>query len=146
MTDNPVVYDQFVVRDPDPDFRYRWCNERDRSMLQKLNVGWEVDRTGKSELPSLLPTGQEVEAPAGGTIRKRGDLVLMRIPKAVYEERVEKPRRQAAERQNVSVDTMVRQADEAAKKALRQAGYKESQIRESHVFGTSDQPGFDNVR
>jgi hypothetical protein len=145
MTDN-APYDQFVVRDADPNFRYRWCNERDRAMLQKMNVGWEVDKEGKDELPNLLPKGQEVENPAGGTIRKRGDLVLMRIPKAVYEERVEKPRRQAAERQNVSVDTMVRQADDAAKKALRRAGYRDSQIRDAHVFGTSDQPGFDDKR
>jgi hypothetical protein len=144
MTDS--VYDQFVVRDPDPDYRYRWCNERDRAMLQKMNVGWEVDREGKDELPNLLPKGQEVEAPAGGTIRKRGDLVLMRIPKAVDEERVERPRRQAAERQNVSIDTMVRQADDAAKKALRRAGYKDGQIRDAHVFSTTDTPGFDDKR
>jgi hypothetical protein len=142
MTDSP--YDQFVVRDPNPEFRYRWCNERDRAMLQKMNVGWEVDKEGKNELPSLLPKGQEVESPAGGTIRKRGDLVLMRIPKSLYEERVEKPRRQAAERQNVSIDTMVRQADDAAKKALKRAGYRDSQIRESHVFSTTDEPGFDD--
>jgi len=141
MTDSP--YDQFVVRDANPDFRYRWCNERDRAMLQKMNVGWEVDKAGKNELPDLLPAGQSVENPAGGTIRKRGDLILMRIPKAVYEERVEKPRRQAAERQNVSIDTMVRQADDAAKKALKRAGYRDSQIRESHVFSTTDQPGFE---
>ena len=146
MTDNAPLYDQFTVKDPDPNFRYRWCNERDRAMLQKLNVGWEVDRSGKDEMPNLLPAGQQVENPAGGNIRKRGDLILMKISKDVYEERVEKPRRQAAERQNVSIDTMVRQADEAAKKALRRAGYKESQIRESHVFSSTDQPGFDNVR
>jgi hypothetical protein len=115
-------------------------------MLQKMNVGWEVDKEGKDELPNLLPAGQAVENPAGGTIRKRGDLILMRIPRDVYEERVEKPRRQAAERQNVSIDTMVRQADEQAKKALRRAGYRDSQIRESHVFSTSDQPGFDGNR
>jgi hypothetical protein len=146
MTDRPQVYDQFVVRDPDPNYRYRWCNERDRAMLQKMNVGWEVDKDGKDELPNLLPAGQAVENPAGGTIRKRGDLILMKIPRDVYEERVEKPRRQAAERQNVSIDTMVRQADEQAKKALRRAGYRDSQIRESHVFSTSDQPGFDGNR
>lgn len=131
----PPAYDRFTVRDPDPNYRYRWCNVRDRAMLQKLDVGWEVDNTQKNQLPpEIASSGQSIANPGGGTSTTRGDLILMRIPKAVYEERVEKPRRRAAERQNVSLDTMVQQANDSTRKALERAGYKPDQIRAKHVF------------
>ena len=107
--------DRFTVVDPDPNFRYRWCNTRDRAMLQKTDVGWEVDRTQKSKLPPEASGGAPAVEGAGGTATVRGDLILMRISKDVYEERVEKPRREQAERQGVSLDTMVQQADEQAR-------------------------------
>jgi len=139
--------DRFAVKDADPNYRYRWCNTRERTMLGKLDVGWEIVK-GPSELPPEVASalGQSTEAPAGGTTRTRGDLILMRIHKDLYEERVEKPRRAAAERQGVSLDTMVQQANEQAKRALKDKGYKDSQIRDALVFQDSDRPGFDSTR
>lgn len=139
MTDkvqDPPAFDMFTVHGADPNFKYRWCNSRDRNMLQKHNVGWEVDRTPANELPpEIARMGQTgTENVGGGTTRMRGDLILMRISKEAYEERVEKPRRRAAERHGVSLDTMVQQADENTKKALRDKGYKPDQIRNRHVF------------
>jgi len=139
MTDKdkeaPPMFDQFTVHGADANYKYRWCNTRDRAMLAKRNVGWEVDRTAPDDLPpEIARQGQATENVGGGTTRMRGDLILMRIPKAVHEERVEKPRRAAAERQGVSLDTMVQQADENAKRSLKAKGYKPESIRSRHVF------------
>jgi hypothetical protein len=54
----------------------------------------------------------------------RGDLVLMRIRKEAYEETVGEELRAARDRQNVSLDTMVQQANENARNAAKQAGLK----------------------
>lgn len=138
------MIDRFTVKDKDPNFVYRWCNTRERAMLEKVDIGWQVVR-GASELPAELQNslGQASESTAGGTTRTRGDLMLMRIPKDVHKERVEKPRREAAERQGVSYETMVAQANEQTRKQLRDKGYKGDQIRGNHVFLSSDRAGFE---
>jgi len=141
-------YDRFHVANKDPNYVYRWANSRDRVMMEKLHVGWEVDRTQPAEIPIEVAKaiGQETANPGGGTTVTRGDVILMRIQKDTYEERVEKPRRAMAERQGTSLDTMVQQANENTKKALRDRGYKPSSIRTSHVFLDSDDGNINEQR
>ena len=130
--------DRFFVKEKDPNFVYRWCNEKDRVMFERQFQGYEVV-TGPAELPPLLG-GQSSENPTGGTVRRRGDLILMRIPRDAFEEKIRKPIREARERQEASVDTMIYEANEAAKRQLRTAGYDGQQLRARMVFNDQE-PG-----
>jgi hypothetical protein len=139
--------DMFFVPDKDPNFEYYWANQADRNMIQMTGDGWEVVR-GASELPGLALdplrqiTGQENETPVASEVRRRGDLILMRMPKDLYDERVRQPEIAARERQQCSLDTLVERANESSRAALQRANQK--QIRPRHVFQTSDDNKFDD--
>jgi len=125
--------DLFTVADSDPAFVYRWVNQRTENVLRRRGQGFEVV-TGEAELPQGLLKVQSTENPTGGTVRQRGDLILMRCPRAVYEEKVLKPRRLAQERQSVTFDTIIQQTNEDIQRRMRAAGLKGDAIRKDMVF------------
>ena len=138
--------DMFFVPDRDPNFEYYWANRADRNMIVMLGDGWEVVR-GAPELPNYTTaplkeiTGQETETPVGLEVRTRGDLILLRMQKDVYDARVRRPEVLARERQQCSLDTIVERANDAARNALSRA--RQTNIRSRHVFQTSDDDKFD---
>lgn len=141
------LYDPFFVPDKDPAFEYYWANAAERNMVEFMHQGWEVVK-GAPELPPSVRsaisglTGQSTEVPVTEEVRRRGDLILMRIPKDLYEQRVAGPVKRALERQRSSLDTLVEQANEQARKALAQANQRT--IRQRHVFTASDDPSFED--
>ena len=137
--------DKFLVMDKDPNYQYRWINKNlDHHVSEKLSDGWEPVRG--SDLPQDLRNeimgkiGQSTTTPAGGPLHMRGDLVLMRMKKDLFEERVARPIEQNRARQQASVDTLVSRANDHVKTQLRRANQRE--IRERHVFTTTDDPSF----
>ena len=139
--------DIFFVSDKDPNFVYYWANRADRNLIQMLGDGAEIVR-GAPEIPREVldslrsVTGQSTETPVSSEVRTRGDLILVRWPKDVYEERIAKPERLARERQRASLDTIVEQANEQTRARLAQA--RQSNIRARHVFSTSDDAKFED--
>jgi hypothetical protein len=144
-----IPADPFYVPDKEPGFVYEWKNRADRNMVMMTNQGWEVV-SGAPELPPGVRaklsglTGQSTEVPVTEEVRMRGDLVLMRIPEGVYEERVAAPERAHLARQQTSLDTLVEQANDQARSAL--ARRQQSNIRARHVFQTTDDNKFDDVK
>jgi len=144
--DDGGVRDIFYVPDKDPNYAYRWANRADRNMIQLLGEGWEVVR-GKPELPYstsaalAATTGQSSETPVSEEVRTRGDLILVRMPRDLHEDRVVGPIRRAQERQRVSLDTLVEQANDQARSALARA--RQSNIRGRHVFTSTDDAKFE---
>jgi hypothetical protein len=138
--EDPQLVDRFFVADKDPNFAYRWVNQNERTMLQRRFDGWtNVPPKDESVPAEIAAMGQSIANPAGGTVQQRGDVILMRMPREHFERRIRKPKERARERQAASVDTMVQKANEDARKALRAQGYKDSSIRDNHVFtGTAD--------
>jgi hypothetical protein len=116
--------DRLFVPDKDANFVYRWMNERDRRMTEVEYYGWESVKDPGPPLPAgTLPAGQVSETPTG-TVRKRGDLILMRMPKEQWEKTVKAEKDAARERQEDTVDTMVADANEGAQRRLRELGYR----------------------
>jgi len=126
--------DRLFVREKDPNYYYRWCNERDLVMLQRVDQGFEVVKGANDALPPELRDLQSTETPGGGDVRRRGDVILMRIRRDLYEENILRPKKEAAERQNATFDTMIQQADEQARRALRDHGVKGETLRRPLVF------------
>jgi len=137
-----LINDRLRVKDKEPGFEYRWVNNRDLHMQDKLDVGWEPVHKPAEDLlgPTAALAGASTSAPGGGTTVTRGDLVLMRMRTEAFEKNVAGPHRAARERQAASVDTLVEQANESARKRLHLAGMKN--IRHDMVFQTSDDPSF----
>lgn len=122
MTERSV--DRFHVPDKDENFVYRWVNERDRRMIEAEYLGWESVKDPAPPVPAgTLPAGQVGETPTG-TVRKRGDLILMRMPKEQWEQTIGADKKEARERQEATVDTMVEDANEGAQRRLRDLGYR----------------------
>jgi len=116
--------DRFRVQDEDPGFKYRWMNEKDRRMLEAEFQGWETVKDPAPPVPAgTLPPGQVSETPTG-IVRKRGDLILMRMPKEQWEKTIHADKLEARERQEATVDTMVQDANEGAQRQLRNLGYR----------------------
>ena len=137
--------DKFLVTKKDPNYQYRWINKNlDHHVSEKLSEGWEPVRG--SDLPEDLrneilgKVGQSTTKPAGGPLHMRGDLVLMRMPKELFEENVKRPIEQNRARQQASIDTLVTRANDHVRTELRRANQRE--IRERHVFSTTDDPSF----
>jgi hypothetical protein len=139
-----MAYD--FVSDKDPNHVYRWCNTHERAMNLRRYQGWETAFTKDAVPPEIAAQGQSTAAPAGGTTITRGDLILMRMPKELHEERIVRPIRERRERQNITLDTMVQQANEEAQRALRAAGYDKAQIRDAHVFQSTADRKFDSKK
>lgn len=117
--------DRLFVSDKDPDYYYRWMNQRDMNIMSAQMDGYQPV-IGEDPMMKLipLPTGQSTENPSGGVVRQRGDLILMRIRKEAHEEIIGARDREARERQSASLDTMVHQANDNARKALHERGQK----------------------
>jgi len=137
--------DIFSVPDADPNFQYHWMNRADRNVVVALNEGWVVV-TGAPELPAALRmklagvTGQVKESDGADEIRTRGDLVLMRMPKELYETRIAAPERTRLARQSGSLDTMVEQANDQTRAALTKS--RQRNIRPRQVFTSTDDSEF----
>lgn len=138
--------DMFQVPDADPNYKYRWVNQRDRMMLQRLQEGWEVVKG--SDIPSELRIQLQSSVPSGlppdrqGEIRTRMDTVLMRMPMDAWKERIQGPKEAARKRQQVEFDSMVLNANEQVRSELKRRGYSAQQIRGRHVFTTDSEPDF----
>jgi len=140
MTEPSTPRDRFFVSDKDPDYVYRWCNEKERVMLERIDQGFEVAKGKEVELPVELRPLQTTETPTAGTVRRRGDVILMRCRRDVFEARVLKPREAQRERQKMTVDTMIHQANEHAQRDLRKAGYRDDQVRKRMMFSEDSEP------
>jgi hypothetical protein len=134
--------DRFEVFGEDPEYKYRWVNNRDMIMMNRVYEGWEPCHATDLKLPESLQKvfGQSTAAPAGGSLVQRGDLTLMRMRKEAFEERIAAPKRQARERQKASFDTMVEQANDNARRQARNAGLRN--VPENMVFETTDNNKF----
>jgi hypothetical protein len=132
-------YDEFFVADKNPEYIYKWCNTRERVMNRRIHQGYEVEPTPE-QIPEAMKALNPALAEQNGTLRRRGDLVLMRIKKDVHARNVAGPIRQASERQMVALDTAIAQANENAQRQLRAAGYNNAQLRSSMVFTDSPEP------
>ena len=117
--------DRLFVSDKDPEFYYRWINQRDMNVMAARMDGYEPV-IGEDPMMKLipLPTGQSTENPSGGVARQRGDLILMRVRKDRHEEIIGARDREARERQGASLDTMIQQANDNARKMLHERGQK----------------------
>lgn len=132
--------DRLYVSDKDPEFYYHWFNRNDMNMMQAQMDGYSavLGEDPAAVIPGLLPAGQSTENPTGGVVRMRGDLVLMKIRKEAYERTVGAREHEARERQSASLDTMVLQANENARKQLKERGQK--QVPSSMVFRDTEVP------
>ena len=79
--------DRLYVSDKDPDYYYRWCNQQDANMMELQLLGFRGVEGEDPLLRSFTPVapGQSSDVP-GGAVRRRGDLVLMRVRKEVFEQ------------------------------------------------------------
>lgn len=121
--------DRLYVSDRDTEFYYRWANTKDTNIMGMQMDGFEPVTGEDPLLKSLNPialsgTGQSSENPTSLATRQRGDLILMRIRKDRYEETVGEELRQARERQDISLDTLIAQQNENARTAAQAAGLK----------------------
>jgi hypothetical protein len=138
-------HDIFYVPDMDPEFEYHWMNRADRNVVIALNEGWEVV-TGAPEIPDAVRlklqgiTGQSKESGGLDQIRTRGDLVLMRMKKDLFETRVAGPDRARLARHSSSLDTMVEQANDSIRASLSKS--RQQNIRQRQVFQTTDSKEF----
>lgn len=142
---DPRMQDEFYYSDKDPEYVYRWCNDRDRNMRLRYRQGYRPVE-GVDELPEAfrvnpgLVGAQSTGNPSGGTTIRRGDLVLCRISKADHERNVVAPRRREMERHKGVIDDAVASANENAQRRLREQGYRNDQIRSAMVFADEAEP------
>lgn len=122
-TMSDMMPDQFEVPDKEPGYVYRWCNSDERAMLTRKAQGYEVVMDDK---PEIDPRVQNPDAPAsstGGVTRRRGsDLVLCRIKKEVFDEKIDSRRRALREQHRGSIDDTIVQTNRETESALRRAG------------------------
>lgn len=137
-----AMNDRFYVPDRDPEYHYRWCNNRDHNVMVRIHEGWEtVQQPDKLLVAVQNAVGQSSGTPAGGATVSRGDLVLMRMRREDFEQKIALPKRLARERQKASFDTMVEQVNDNTQRALRQAGLRE--VPKEVVYITSDNASFE---
>jgi hypothetical protein len=118
----PTNRDRLYFKDKDPAFVYRFVNTKERVMEQRVDEGWEpvhATSTLSPEVQKLVQ--QQTDNPDGGTTVRRGDVMLMRMPRQRFEETIQREKRAARTRQKVSADAMIAQANENAQRALRAA-------------------------
>ncbi len=75
----------------DPRFTYRWCNTLKMGNIQKkIQEGWEIDKILSKKLNELYGLNRTLEdgSPMDSTVKMR-ELIVMRIPKEMAEERNE---------------------------------------------------------
>lgn len=119
--------DRFALKpgDQKPGYRYRWLNTNDRMLREAVyQDGWEICQFDEGENPLLNPnaSGTAPEASVTGSTRMRGDVVLARMRLSEWEERIAQPIRDARDRQDATLDTLVHQANERMLRAASAAG------------------------
>lgn len=119
--------DRFALKpgDMQPGYRYRWLNTNDRMLREAVyNDGWEICQYSEGENPLLNPnaSGTAPEASTTGSTRVRGDVVLARMRIGEWEEKIAQPIRDARDRQEATLDTMVHAANERMMRAASAAG------------------------
>jgi hypothetical protein len=119
--------DRFALKPGDQaaGYRYRWLNTNDRMLREAVyNDGWEICQFNEGENPLLSPNaaGTAPEASTTGSTRMRGDVVLARMPLSQWEERIAQPIRDARDRQEATLDTLVHAANERMLRASAAAG------------------------
>lgn len=127
------LFDEFHVSDQDPNYVYRWTNQKDSIVSMRLRQGYELVKGDDPDIPEEIRKLQSTGNPGGGQLRQRGDVLLMRIKKDVYETRVKARNDAARERQQASVDDMVSRANDETRKMLRRY-YAPQQIPKSMVY------------
>jgi hypothetical protein len=139
MSERGPKPDRLFVPDKDPAYVYRWINASqgphgDQNLYMTQWEGWEPAPMDPTKLPPgvLAAVGQEVSAPGGGTIHRRGDLVLYRMKREVWERTIHAETEENRKRQETTLDTMVLQAQENAARALRSRG--QTRIPSNLVF------------
>lgn len=117
------VPDFMYYPDKDPEYYYRFVNEKDRNLMLAQFDGFEpvMEDEKNRALLGVLPQGQTGPSTPGGVVR-RGDLILMRVRKETAERTFRAREKQVRERQATTIDTLVKQANENAVKAARDAG------------------------
>src|SRR5262245_17081164 len=131
--------DRLFVPDKDPDYVYHWMNaasgpQGDQNLYMATWEGWEPAPMDPDKLPPavLNATQQQISQAGGGTGHRRGDLVLYRMRREVWEKTVHASTQENLRRQQTTLDTMVLQAQENAARALRERG--QSNIPKNLVF------------
>jgi len=116
--------DRLYVSDQDPEYYYRWANSKDINVMGMQLDGFTAV-LGEDPKMQLTPLqGQNSENPVSPGARMRGDLVLMRIRKDEYERTIGEEIREARKRQETTLDTMIQQANENARRRAADAGMK----------------------
>lgn len=124
-----VKPDILYIPDKDENYHYRWFNANPSTHgdfnLQLAEMdGWEtVEKTGEVPKEVLDRAQQQVNNPGGGAVR-RGDLILMRMPREKWEKTIQADIEANRLRVETTLDTMVAQSNENAAKALRDRGQK----------------------
>lgn len=119
--------DRFRVLNEDPNYKYRWCNNKDLVMMSRIHEGWEpVHGDAAEKLPEAIAKalGQVSPTPGGGSLTQRGDLVLMRMSREAFEANIAGPKREARKRAAATFDTMVQAANENAVRQAKAAGVR----------------------
>jgi hypothetical protein len=128
-------------------FVYRWINQNDKKARPAIYAGWDpvegkaVESLSKAAQQIL---GQTTDNPGGGSLIRRGDVILMRMPRDLHEEKIARPRREARERQAASVDTMVAATNERARRQMRSQGLRN--IPTDMAFTSSDDAKFGQLK
>lgn len=123
-----MPYDVWLIPEvmKDPEKHYRWVNEKDFHVQQRLHEGWKTTQIDLKTLPpNTLPEGQVTVTPSGGSVLKRGQNILMEMPRAHWEASVRAPKREANTRVSQSFDRIVDEQDEQAQRALHNAGHRQ---------------------
>jgi hypothetical protein len=119
--------DRFALKpgDQQAGYRYRWLNTNDRMLREAVyNEGWEICQFNDGENPLLNPnaTGTAPEASSTGSTRMRGDVVLAHMRLSDWEENIAQPIRDARDRQESTLDTLVHASNERMLRAAASAG------------------------
>src|SRR5262245_24901453 len=94
--------DEFFVSDKDPDYVYKWVNSRERVVQQRARQGYEIE-TRPEDIPEALRLLNPVDPNAPqSVVRRRGDLVLMKIRRDLWERNVRGPITAMKERHRIS--------------------------------------------
>ena len=75
-------FDPTALRNPDPNYRYRWINKHASRVSRYKSAGYEVVST-TDQVSSVLDDSRTTE----GTIKQNDDMILMRTTRANYEAR-----------------------------------------------------------
>jgi hypothetical protein len=78
----------------DPRFTYRWCDTgKDGNITKKISEGWEVDREISKKRGSSFSANSQTErefkdnTQPEGSVTKLRELILMRMPRSLAEQR-----------------------------------------------------------